>query len=60
MPLTCAIPNCFSGYRSHSTDSSVSFHGFPTDRSEQWCRAIPRANFNPSKYSKYVKIIVEL
>jgi len=50
----CAAFGCKSGYKSHETDSSVTFHRFPNDPElrEKWRRANPRKDFVPTEHSR--------
>ncbi|QQP35180.1 Putative LOC101234561, partial [Caligus rogercresseyi] len=48
----CCVPQCQTGYNNHK-DPGVSCHHFPADPDlrQAWKAAIPRENFEPSKYS---------
>lgn len=51
----CSAYGCTSGYKSHETGESVSFHAFPVNNTEildKWMRANPRKDFAPTKYSR--------
>ena len=51
----CSAYGCTSGYKSHKTDDSISFHAFPFHKKEtldKWMRANPRKDFVPTKYSR--------
>ena len=55
MGWKCCVPNCRSGYKSESDNSSgkISFFSFPTDPNlrAQWIKAIPR-DFEPTPNSR--------
>ena len=51
----CSAYGCTSGYKSHTTDDSISFHAFPLNNKDildKWMRANPRKDFIPTKYSR--------
>jgi len=54
MVYKCAAVGCKSGYKSHETDSSVTFHRFPNNAElrEKWRRANPRKDFVPTEHSR--------
>lgn len=53
--MSCVVPGCKSGYGTdNKIDPGVSLHRFPKDPElkKKWCSAIPRANWEPSDYSR--------
>ncbi|PAA49660.1 hypothetical protein BOX15_Mlig019713g2 [Macrostomum lignano] len=55
MPCKCTVAGCKSGYDSHVTPASVSFHKFPTDQGvlAQWLQQMSREpTYQPGKQTR--------
>lgn len=57
MPFRCCVPSC-SGNYGYGNAPKVAVFSFPEDENLKtaWLKAIPRANFTPSKYSKVCEL----
>jgi len=57
--MSCIVPGCKSGYGTENKIAAgVVLHRFPkdSDQRRKWCLAIPRANWQPSEYSRICSI----
>ena len=53
--MSCVVPGCKSGYGTENKIApGVVLHRFPKDpdRKKSWCRAVPRAKWEPSDFSR--------